>query len=606
MERCIDRRTLIAAAGAASIAAGTVGIVAAPPAKADSAPSTTGGISKTQFNAYDDINWDNVNPISPVEPPAAFDAETTVLVIGFGLGGTMAALQLANAGVDFIAVEASPRETWDEHAGVQVLAGAGGSRWATAKGIEWTDEDVAKCVQQHMDANDQMVNRAVITAHVENFDDMLASLEGIGCTFEAVDLSDSFGVASEAYSSCTFTCVKNDVATYTASDPWVNKYHGAENAIERFIESNQAGEMLFGTAATALIQDADGAVVGAMVKNDNGEFAIKADKVIIATGGYGANLDMCKADGYSTQFCGCYVGAATNKGDGIRMGMGAGACLSCFGAVGVADGGPDALREGQPWIWRESDFFNGEHSASAYTRPLIQLCRQPTLKVNAEGKRFMDENGTWQAKTQAAYVQPGKHFYTIFAGNIQEQIDFIKGSRYGMCENMITPAFRIYFTDDDIEPLWDWKDAIAEDNAKFHTYYEAETLEGLAEMIGVDAETFRATVDRYNEMCAQGEDTDFGKHPSFLYPIDQPPYIAVEAKPAFLWTTQGGLAVNDKFQVLGDNGKKPIPGLYCGSDDLGGSIKPFNQGMETLYQQAAAAALNGFCAAKNVIADLEA
>jgi hypothetical protein len=606
METYIDRRTLIAAGAAATVAAGAAAGMGAATAKADSEPSTTGGISKTQFNAYDDINWDNVNPIETVEPPAEYAAETTVLIIGFGLGGTMAALQLANAGVDFIAVEASPRDTWDEHAGVQVLAGAGGSRWAAAKGIEWTDEDVPKLVNQLMDSNDQMVNRAVIQAHVENFDDMLASLEGIGCEFEAVDLSDSFGVASETYSSCTFTCVKNDVATYTASDPWVNKYHGAENAIERYIESTGAGNMLFGTPATALIEDADGNIVGAMVKNDNGEFAIKADITLIATGGYGANLDMCKADGYTTQFCGVYVGSSTNKGDGIRMAMGAGACLSCFGAVGVADGGPDALREGQPWIWRESDFFNGEHSASAYTRPLIQLCRQPTLKINAEGKRFMDENGTWQAKTQSAYVQPGKHFYTIFAGNIQEQIDFIKASRYGMCENMITPAFRIYFTDDDIEPLWEWSEVIAEDNEKFHTYYEADTIEELAEQIGVDAETFQATVDRYNELCYQGEDTDFGKHSSFLYPIDQPPYIAVEAKPAFLWTTQGGLAVNENFQVLRDNGKSTIGGLYCGSDDLGGSIKPFDQGMETLYQQAAAAALNGYCAAKNIIAALEA
>lgn len=109
------------------------------------------------------------------------------------------------------------------------------------------DEDVDKLTEQIVAANDYMVNRETIKEQVEAFDDMLASLEGIGCGFEAVDLSDSFEVSGEAYTSCTFTLVKNDVAQYTASDPWVNKYHGAENAIERFIEANEAGEMLFGT-----------------------------------------------------------------------------------------------------------------------------------------------------------------------------------------------------------------------------------------------------------------------------------------------------------------------------------------------------------------------
>lgn len=341
-----------------------------------------------------------------------------------------------------------------------------------------------------------------------------------------------------------------------------------------------------------------------MVERGGEQYAIKAKKTLIATGGYGANLDMCKVDGYTTQFCGCYVGSTTNKGDGIRMGMGAGASLCNFWCYRTADGGPDALKVGADWTWREYDFFNGRAQ-----RLCLYSCPYPALppayvEGQCRGQRFMVENGTWQYKTQSAYAQPGKRFYAIFAGNIQEQIDFIKGSRYGMCENMITPAFRIYFTDDEIVPLWEWKDTIPIDNEKFHTYHECDTLEELADEIGVDRDTFLATVERYNEICANGEDTDFGKHPSFLYPIDQPPFIAVESKPAFLWTTQGGLAVNGNYEVLNEGGDSPIPNLYCGSDDCGGQVKPFNQGMETLFQQAAAAALNGYIAAHSIIAAL--
>lgn len=606
----LDRRSFLKGAAVAGAAAATSALVGCQTSggsasnQSASAESSAGSGSSSS-RVTGDINMDNVNPIAPVSPPSSYDKETDVLIIGFGCGGTAAALQCANAGVDFIAIDVSPRDTWDEHAGVQVLAGTGGSRWAAAKNTTWGEADVDKLTEQIMKSNDYMAVRDCIRQHVTNFDDLLASLEALGCRFEAVDLSESFDVSGEEYSSCTFTCVQNDVAKYTASDPWINKYHGVENAIERFINANDAGELMFDTKATTLIQDSDGAILGAMVISEGKEMSIGAKKTIIATGGYGANLDMCKYDGYSTEFCGCYVGSSTNQGDGIRMGMGVGATLTCFGAVGVADGGPDALKVGEPWLFRDYSFFEKDgHSVSGYARAVIQLSRQPTLKVNAEGKRFMDENGTWQAKTQGAYAQPSKRFYTIFGGNLDEQIDFIKGSRYGMCENMITPEFRIFFTDDDIQPLWDWHDTIEED-ARFKCITEADTLEELAEKIGINKENFIASVERYNELCTLGTDEDFGKHSSFLFPIDTPPYMAIESKPAFLWTTQGGLTINDKWQVLNEAGSDPIPNLYCGSDDCGGLIKPFNQGMETPFQQAAAAVLNGYIAGKNVVEELK-
>ncbi|MDR1184908.1 MAG: FAD-binding protein [Coriobacteriales bacterium] len=611
----MDRRDFLkgvaVTAGAALTATALAGCQSgSDPASGDSNSSggeTTGSGSSSAGNSgghMEGVNMDNVVAIPPTAPPASYDYETDVLIIGFGMGGTMAALQVANVGLTSVILEKSPDATWDEHAGVQILAGIGGPQWASAKGTTWGPEDIDPCAREIWESSDHMIQRYLPRKYLENFPSVLADLEAVGCKFETVDLSDSFETSAMKYTSCTYTLVENDQATYTASDPWVNKYHGAEWAIRRYIESKGSTEILFDTAATSLIQDADGAVLGCIAASQGKTISVKARSTIIATGGFGANLDMCKYYGYITEFCGCYVGATTNNGDGIRMGMGAGGTLTNMQAVGAADGGPDALEVGADWVWRINDWFDG-HSVSAYTRALIQCNRQPVLKVNTEGIRFMDENGTWQQKTQGAYVQPTHHFFTIYGGNIEEAINYIKGSRYGMCENMITPDFRCYFTDDDIQEFWDWKDTLDVDNGIFKCYFKADTLEELADLIDIDKENFLAQVERYNKYCETGVDEEFGKHQSFLFPVKDGPFHAFRSTPAFLWTTQGGLTTNEDWAVLNAEGSAPIPNLYAGSLDMGGSQKPYNQGMENPFQQASSAVLNGYLAAKSAIANAQ-
>ena len=77
----------------------------------------------------------------------------------------------------------------------------------------------------------------------------------------------------------------------------------------------------------------------------------------------------------------------------------------------------------------------------------------------------------------------------------------------------------------------------------------------------MDPDALKATVDRYNELCAKGEDEDFGKNPSTLLPMDEPPYYAIEESGSCL-TTVSGLKVNERSQVLSTTGKV-IDGLYA-------------------------------------------
>ena len=92
-------------------------------------------------------------------------------------------------------------------------------------------------------------------------------------------------------------------------------------------------------------------------------------------------------------------------------------------------------------------------------------------------------------------------------------------------------------------------------------YKRADTLEELAEMLDVDKDEFLKSVERYNKMCEQGEDTDFYKEGHFLYPIKEGPFTACMVAPGLLGVC-GGIHISDNFEVL-DAEDKPVEGLYA-------------------------------------------
>ena len=93
----------------------------------------------------------------------------------------------------------------------------------------------------------------------------------------------------------------------------------------------------------------------------------------------------------------------------------------------------------------------------------------------------------------------------------------------------------------------------------------ANTLEELAEKMGVPAETFKATVARYNELVDKGQDVDFGKQAARLTYVKDAPFYAICRQPRLLCAL-GGLVVNDRMEVL-DEVQAPIPHLYaCGNN----------------------------------------
>lgn len=95
----------------------------------------------------------------------------------------------------------------------------------------------------------------------------------------------------------------------------------------------------------------------------------------------------------------------------------------------------------------------------------------------------------------------------------------------------------------------------------------AETLEELAPQVGLDPQALVATVERYNEMCEQGFDADFGRDPEYLVPMVGPFYAVAMYQSTS--TTMGGVKIDTSARALrlviagGESALEPVPGLYA-------------------------------------------
>ena len=94
--------------------------------------------------------------------------------------------------------------------------------------------------------------------------------------------------------------------------------------------------------------------------------------------------------------------------------------------------------------------------------------------------------------------------------------------------------------------------------------FKADTLEELAKQMNIDPAALRSTVERYNELCAQGEDTDLGKKAELLLPVKNGPFYGVKNH-IVLYSVLGGVKTNNNMQVLDAQGN-PIAGLYAAGD----------------------------------------
>ena len=90
----------------------------------------------------------------------------------------------------------------------------------------------------------------------------------------------------------------------------------------------------------------------------------------------------------------------------------------------------------------------------------------------------------------------------------------------------------------------------------------------LADKLGLPKDTFTATVDRYNELAAKGEDEDYGKEDYRLSTLSEAPFYGVRQSGGYLICTIDGIQIDDNMHAI-DQDFKAIPGLYVIGDMSG-------------------------------------
>lgn len=326
------------------------------------------------------------------------------------------------------------------------------------------------------------------------------------------------------------------------------------DAIRDYVQK-LGGEYRYSTPMIKL-EHSDGRVTGAIAKNPEGAYIrINAAKgVIIATGGYARNDAMMRAlQPHNCAHYSLHQAPATNVGDGIKAALWAGADMQkihgsmLFDRCALPPDGTSGL----------------EHLDEGC---LFWMGSQPYMKVDLNGKRFVNESCPYDFVLHASSNHPGNCYCTIWDSNYLEHM------RQFNTQGCSRPYdYRCWDGEQWFEKPGSLSSMIPMSLQMCQEkgyIQQADSFEELAEKLNIPVDAFVEQAELYNKMCEEGEDTQFGKEAYRMIKLDAPPYYGVR-QTGMLLCTLDGICVNDKMQAL-DADRKVVPGLYVVGNDSGG------------------------------------
>ena len=456
------------------------------------------------------------------ESPVAFEArqigadeiaetlECDVLVIGGGVSGLMAAAKAATDGAQVVCVEKmdSGRNQWESVGGYNSFS-------QKEQGIE---VNPAEYVNAIVTAGDYRVRQENVWSFINN------SGAAIDFMQEVLDRSTS-GIKIRATNEEGDVVKGEHTFDNTGATSWLLGPF-VMDALNEAIATYDNIDMRFKTAGVQLLQDGDGRVTGAIVKNmDDGTYAqVNASKgVVLSCGGYEMNPKMieawCRPEDFSTTSMSSTGTGST--GDGHMMGLSAGAGMDPLPHCTMSFGG------GYP---ENGQFFHAFRDG---------------IYVNARGERFVNEGLMFNFTASAINTN-------AYRGGVWTIID----------QSFIDAMAEKTGTDVMGTTVKDYTDA--------GWMVSADTVEELADKIGVDAERLAATVEKWNGYFdeAEPQDAEYLRDLSSCQRFDTAPYYAVMTNSSFL-VTVSGLTIDPDSRVL-DKNEQPIVGLFATGNTSGG------------------------------------
>jgi len=443
-----------------------------------------------------------------------------VVVVGGGAAGMMAAIKLARGGIDVLVIE--------KGATIGVANGWNcGGPMATntsiqkAEGVTVTDEMLFNDLTEdaYLTSDSRLVRRVLAR------------------TGEAVELQLSTGMEM-------FLRPDNYGAGYRSR----HGYQGQKSDRPGFIVdayTKAGGRLMCETTGESLIME-NGDVKGVIArKSDGSTLKIKADAVLLATGGYLGNQSLIKE--HWGDITVNPLGNTLSTGDGLRMGKEAGGMEeeSSFAMISNEFGGSNKKGGG----WQRS---NGAMTIGIYGG----------LLVDPNGERFFNEYYMANQPLSVggeAVLRAGK-FYAVIDQAFVDAISTI--GLWGYLGNpedwyvgrMTAKGVVLKTLPEDLAK------AVAQGWA-----VKADSIEECAAFFGM--KKLAETVKTYNAYCEAGRDEDYFKNPVFLKPVTKAPFYVVEYEPS-AWGTLGGLRTDSCLRVLHKD-LTPVKGLYAAGVDAG-------------------------------------
>ena len=325
---------------------------------------------------------------------------------------------------------------------------------------------------------------------------------------DAIDWLDEHGITLHNVSSFGGASVKRIHRPVNAEGKTVSVGSYMIPLLEENCE--KAGvKMMLDTTATEILTDANGAAVGVKATGASGEtVTVNAKAVVLASGGFGANLDMVVK--YKPELKGFMTTNAPGiQGQGIEM-------AEAIGAATV-----------------DMDQIQIHPTVEANTAALITegLRGDGAILINEEGQRFIDEVGTRDVVSAAEIAQTGSYSWLV--------VDQAMADASSVIQGYIKKGYTV----------------------------TGATYEELGKAMGVDAAAFAETMEKWNGYVEAKNDPDFGRT-SFANPLNTAPYYAVKVT-AGVHHTMGGLKINANTEVLNEKGEV-IPGLFAAGEVTGG------------------------------------